>query len=58
MVAIQLNCCVYSLRETLRVYACYDETGLVECLGTLGARAYADGREGVANAEEEAALFG
>ena len=54
----QFDCNVHALQETLRVNAAQNEAAFVKSFGTLGAGADADSREGMADAGEEAALFG
>lgn len=49
---------VYALQEALGVNATEHKAALVEGFGALCAGADADGREGVANGGEEAALLG
>ena len=49
---------VDSLKKAVLIDARDDEAGFVESFGALGAGADADGREGMAHAGEETALFG
>ena len=53
----ELYSSIYCLKEALLVNASNDEVALVDGFGTFGRGTDADGREGVTNAGEEAALL-